>query len=135
MAANAFDALMAEVNREISQANMAASQANAAAAQAGEAASAMEQQTQQAETAAQQAQTAAQQALSAADAWNAMTVAATTGAPGSEASVTMTQEAGRKKLSFVIPRGAAGAQGAKGEPGRSGVSFTISGSALYITTN
>jgi len=53
---------------------------------------------------------------------------------GSQADVTLTQDEGAKKLAFSIPRGADGAVGPKGDTGRSGVTFTLSGTTLHITT-
>ena len=135
MAANTFDALMAEVNTKIAQADTSASQANAAAALANEAAQRASEQAQAACDAAQAANEAAQKAQTEADAWeNAIAEAETTEA-GREAGVTLTQENGAKKLAFIIPRAADGSNGAKGDTGRSGVTFTLSGSSLYITTD
>lgn len=132
--ANTFDALMAEVNQKISQAMTATSEANAAAAQANAAAQSATEQAQQAQTAAQQAHSAAQQAGEEAQSWEGAVVQAKTAAALSDADVSLTEEGGVKKLSFVIPRGENGAQGPKGDTGRSGVTFSVSGSKLYITT-
>jgi len=135
MAMNTFDALMAEVNQKISQADTAASQANAAAASANAAGENAQEKAQDAQTAAQEARTAAQQADAMAAAWENVTVQAQTAQAGSEAGVTLTKTDGARVLSFVIPRGADGATGAKGDTGRSGVTFTLSGTNLYITTS
>ncbi|MBQ8620318.1 MAG: hypothetical protein IJ418_22800 [Clostridia bacterium] len=135
MAVNTFDALMTEVNRKIAEADAEASQANAAAALASEAAQSAQEEAQTAQEAATAAQEAAQNAQTAADAWEIATVEAVTAPAGSQASVTLTQEEGAKKLSFVIPCGADGAKGEKGDTGRSGVTFTLSGTKLYITTD
>lgn len=134
MAANTFDALMAEVNGKISDADMAASQANAAAAAAGEAAKQAQQEAQQAQTAADGAQQAAQSAQETAQAWENARVSAATVAAGGAATVSLTESGGAKALTFGIPRGADGAQGPKGDTGRSGVTFSLSGTRLYITT-
>lgn len=134
MAANTFDALMMEVNRKISEADTAASQANAAAALADEAAESAKEEAQAANTAAEAAQEAAENAQTAAQEWGNAVVEAKTAQAGSEAGVTLTQEAGAKKLSFVIPCGADGTTGAKGDMGESGVTFQMSGTKLYITT-
>ena len=131
MGLSTFDALMAEVNQKISEADMAASQANAAAAMASEAGADAREKAEDALTAAQEAREAAQQAAGAAEAWENATAQARA---GSEAGVTLTQEDGAKKLSFVIPCGQDGAAGAKGDTGRSGVTFSLSGTKLYITT-
>lgn len=134
MAVNTFDALMAEVNEKISQADTAASQANAAAATASEAAQNADEQAENAQTAAAGALDAARDAQAVADCWKNAVTETQTAQAGSEASVTLTQEAGVSRFSFVIPRGADGAAGAKGDTGRSGVTFRLSGTKLYITT-
>ena len=135
MAMNTFDALMAEVNERISEADEAASQVNAAAAAANEAARSANEGAQAARTAVSAAQEVTQMAQETAHAWESVEVEAQTAQAGSEASVTLTQEAGVSRFSFVIPRGADGAAGEKGDTGSSGVSFRVSGSSLYIATN
>ena len=134
MAMTTFDALMAEVNQKISEANAAASQANAAAAEAKEAVDGVREDMQTVQAAAQEAQNAAHEVLRTAQEWEDLSVEATTAAASGTAGVTLTQAAGAKKLSFILPRGADGAVGAKGDTGRSGVTFTLSGTKLYITT-
>ena len=134
MAANTFDALMAEVNAKISQADTAASGANAAAVQANAAAQSADAQTQLTSKAAQEAQEAAADAAEQARKWEEASVEARTGDAGGEASVELSEENGMKKISFVLPRGKDGAAGAKGDTGRSGVTFSLSGTRLYITT-
>lgn len=134
MAANTFDALMAEVNAKISEAGIAASGANAAAAQANAAAQSAQQQAQLAGSAAQDAQEAAIEATEQARKWEGALVEAQTGEAGAEAGVTLSEAGGVKKISFVLPRGKDGAPGAKGDTGRSGVTFSLSGTKLYITT-
>jgi len=134
MAVNTFDALMAEVNGRISEADEAASQVNAAAAAANEAARSANEGVQAVRTVVDAAQEAAQMAQEAAQAWENVIVEARTAEAGSEASVTLTQEAGINRFSFVIPRGRDGDKGAAGDMGSSGVSFQLSGSSLYITT-
>lgn len=135
MATNSFDALMTEVYQKISQADTAASEANAAAAMAGAEGENAREKAQQAQAAAQEAREAAQRADAAAEAWENVTVQAQTMEAGSQADVTLTQDEGAKKLAFSIPRGADGAAGAKGDTGRSGVTFQLSGTKLYITTD
>lgn len=132
---NTFDALMAEVNRKISEADTAASQANAAAALAGEAAQNANEQIHEAQEAIAQARETTENAQTAAQAWENARAEATTLPAGGEAKVTITQSEGVKKLTFAIPCGADGAVGEKGDPGRSGVTFTLMGTKLYITTD
>ena len=135
MAMNTFDALMTEVNRKIAEADTAVSRANAAAASANEAARNAGEKAKSADEAAEEAREAAKSAQEEADAWEKANAEAMTAEAGETASVTLTQEEGAKKLSFVIPRGADGAPGVKGDTGRSGVTFTLSGTRLYITTD
>ena len=59
-----------------------------------------------------------------------MTVQTETLAAGSAATATLSGNV----LTLGIPRGADGAKGAKGDTGRSGVTFTLSGTTLNITT-
>lgn len=134
MAANTFDALMAEVNAKISEAETAASGANAAAAQANAAAQGAQEQAQLAGSTAREAQEAAIEATELAREWEGAIVEAQTGEAGEEASVTLGKADGVKKISFVLPRGKDGAPGEKGDTGRSGVTFSLSGTKLYITT-
>lgn len=132
---NTFDALMMEVNSKISEADKASSQANAAVALANEAANHANEKAQAAADAAQEADEAAQSAREEADAWENAIVKAKTAQAGSEAGVTLTREDGVNGFEFVIPCGMEGAKGEKGDPGRSGVTFTLSGTSLYITTD
>ena len=123
---NAWDALVGEVNLALAAIGTATSGANAAAATAN--------------TAAQSAQSAAQAASSAAEAANQMTASwanataeVTTLDPGSDATVALGENAdGAKKLSFGVPKGE---KGDKGDTGPAGVTFTLSGTTLYITTD
>lgn len=115
---NAWDVLVEEVNQTIAKANTAAGGANAAAAQATEA--------------AQAAHTAANAANAAGSAWGNAQAQAQTLAPGSEATVSLGEEAGVKVITFGVPRGE---KGEKGDTGPAGVTFTLSGTTLYITTD
>lgn len=115
---NAWDVLVEEVNSTIAKAETAASTANASATKANEA--------------ADSAKTAAQAANTAGEAWGKATVSATTLAADSNATVSLTEENGVKKITFGIPRGATGATGATGP---AGVTFTLDGTTLYITTD
>lgn len=131
---NAFEALVSEVNAKISEMNAAISGANGAAAQAREAADAAHSQAE----AAQQAVTAANNATQAANAesakWAGTAASATTLEPGSDATASLTEEGGTKKLVFGLPRGERGEKGDPGEPGRSGITLSLSGTVLNITT-
>ncbi len=122
---NAWDALVGEVNLTLSEMNTAISGANAAAAGAKEAAA-------QAGSAAQSASSAAAAASAQADAWEKATASAQTLSPGSEATVTLEQNAqGGHHIAYGIPRGE---KGEKGDTGPAGVTFTLEGTTLYINT-
>lgn len=135
MATNAFDALMAEVNQAIAETSTATSEAKAASAKAEAKAQEAANAAQAATTAAQTANTAAQEADEEANAWNATEITTETVDPEDEASVFVTEEDGKKQMLFTIPRGKTGPAGPTGEPGKSGVTFTLSGTKLYITTD
>ena len=66
--------------------------------------------------------------------WAGATAAATTVEAGGEATAALGESGGVKVFTFGIPRGADGAQGEKGDTGKSGVTFTLSGTILNITT-
>lgn len=115
---NAWDTLAAEVNLTLSEMNSAISRANAAA------------------TVATDATKSAESALDKADgitaAWSEATATAQTLAAGSEATVAVeTDASGAKQFTFGIPRGE---KGDKGDTGPAGVTFTLSGGTLTITT-
>lgn len=114
---NAWDALVTEVNLAISNTNTATSNANAAASTATSAAG-------KAGAAAENANAAAENANKIGNA----TVEAVTLAPGSAATVGLTEENGVKKFTFGIPRGQ------DGPTGPAGVTFSLSGTTLTITT-
>lgn len=123
---NAWDVLVAEVNLTLSQVDTAISEANAAAQSADAAA-------ETAQSAADAANEAAAAAQESADAWNNATASAQTLAPGSGATVTLGENAqGGKHLTYGIPQGE---KGEKGDTGPAGVTFTLSGTTLYITTD
>lgn len=120
--ANAWDVLVAEVNLTMSGMNTAISRANAAAESASQA-------QRMAETAGSQ--------------WAEAQVTVDTLEPGSEATVSSAVSEGIRTLSFGIPRGETGAQGPKGDKGDkgdtgatgpAGVTFSLSGTTLTITT-
>lgn len=132
---NAWDALVQEINLTLSTVNTAISDANAAATGAVEG-------EQAAREAAQAANTAAQQAADAGAAveraWQNATASAQTLEPDAAATVSLSEEDGVKHLTYGIPRGrdgAQGPQGPKGDTGPAGVTFTLSGSTLYIDTD
>lgn len=109
---NAWDALVSEINLSLSAMGTATSNANAAASSAN---------------------TAATQAAK----WGNATASATTLEAGSAATVEVTEVNGVRHIIYGIPRGATGATGAKGEKGDTGpagVTFTLSGATLTITT-
>jgi hypothetical protein len=132
--ANAFDALVLDVNQKLSEMDKAASNANGSAAVANEAAAQANKQAAAAQTAAAAAQAAAADASGKADAWNGVTVSATSLAEGETPTVVVKGDSAKEML-FGIPVGATGPQGPKGDPGVSGVSFQLSGDKLYITTD
>ena len=132
--ANSFDALILDVNQTLSEMNTAASDANGAAASAAEAAQNADEKAAVAQTAQEAANAAAAAANAIAALWEGATVEASTLEAGSAATLDVTEENGKKKLTFGIPRGATGAAGAKGDTGKSGVTFRLSGTSLYITT-
>ena len=132
---NAWDALVQEINLTISEMNTAVSGANASAEQAHEGA-------QKAEAAAAAANDAAQRAGAAGEtltrAWQEAQVSAVTLEPGENATVSLSETDGVKHLTYGIPRGAdgeKGEQGEKGDTGPAGVTFTLEGTVLYITTD
>lgn len=121
---NAWDSLVAEVNLTLAKMNTAISEANAAAAGANEAA-------QEARSAADAASSAADAASAMTAKWEKATASVTTLEPGSDATVSLTEEDGGKKFSFGIPRGE---KGEKGDKGPAGVTFRLEGTYLYIDT-
>lgn len=132
---NAWDALVQEINLTLATMNTAVSGANAAAEKANEGSKTAQAAAQAAENAADSAK-AAGAAVTAA--WKNATVSAQTLAPGAAATVTLSESGGVKHLAYGIPRGqdgARGPQGPKGETGPAGVTFTLSGTTLYIVTD
>lgn len=132
---NTWDVLVREINLTLASLNTALSGANAAAEKALEA----EQSAKAAEVSARK--------------WADATAQAKTLEPGSEATVSVTEEEGRKVITYGIPRGDVGPKGEdgargekgdrgekgekgdagpRGETGPAGVTFTLQGSVLYI---
>ena len=134
MATNGWNALVADVNSKISEMNAAISGANGAASTAKTAAENANGKAAEADEAAQAAQNAAAAADAERAKWAGATADASTLEPGSDATAALSESGGVKKFTFGIPRGADGAKGAKGDTGRSGVTFTLSGTTLNITT-
>lgn len=108
---NAWDALVAEVNLAISATTTATSNANAAAATA--------------------------------NLWGNVTTSVETLPEGSAATFDVTNTGTGKNMHIGVPRGATGAQGPqgakgdkgdKGDTGPAGVTFSLSGTTLTITT-
>ena len=136
MAGNSWNEVVASVNGAIGELNTAASQAKGAGTAAQEQADA-------AAAAVQTADTAAQRANAEAAKWEGTKVAAKALAAGSAPTCTLTESGGVKVLTYGIPRGADGAKGAtgatgpkgdKGDTGKSGVTFSLDGTVLTITT-
>ena len=135
MATNAFDALVSDVNKKLSEMGTATSAANSAAAKANDAVVEANEQAAAALAAAQAANAEAAEAGALVDLWDDVAVSATTLEAGSDATVQLSEENGNKKITFGLPRGDKGADGPKGDTGRSGVTFQLSGTKLYITTD
>lgn len=125
---NAWDALVAEINLTLSKMNTAISETNAAAENALEATKAANTQT---------------------DHLSKMTVQAATRNYGSGSTAALTDDGTKKVLTLGLERGpkgdkgekgdkgdtgATGATGPQGPKGPAGVTFTLSGTVLYITT-
>lgn len=135
---NAWDALVQEINLTLATANTAISGANAAAQAASESGEA-------ARTAARAAEDAADTASAAGEAvetaWRNAMVSAQTLEPDAAATVTISENQGIKHLTYGIPRGQDGEQGPQGPRGETGpvgpagVTFTLSGTTLYIDTD
>lgn len=132
--ANSFNSLVANVNEKISEMNTEIGKTNGAATQAREAANTATEETAKAVAATTAATEAADRANDEAEAWENAVINTETLDAGSNAEVSVEEKAGVKNITFKIPRGATGAAGAKGDTGKSGVTFTISGTKLYIKT-
>lgn len=135
MANNSFDALVLDVNRKISEMNTVASNANGAAANARDMATEAQEATATAEAIIAKANEAATKANAEADAWDKVIATAASVEAGGKAAVEISETDGVKNLAFSLPVGATGDKGNAGKDGKSGVTFTLSGTKLYITTN
>ena len=132
--ATGWNETLAEINATLSEADKAASNANSAAARASEQAEAAQAAAQAANSVAEAANTAAQEAAEETAAWRDATTTAETIAYGETPSVSVTEVDGKKELHYKIPAGKPGEKGDPGADGRSGVTFQLSGTKLYITT-
>ena len=82
--------------------------------------------------AAKSAANAASSAATLASKWGNATASANTLSPGSDATVSVTENAqGNKHITYGIPRGE---KGEKGDTGPAGVTFRLDGATLYIDT-
>ena len=129
---SSWNALVGEVNNAIAGMNAQASAANSAATLAQEAANAA---ADAAETAVDAAESALDEAEAAAKErakWEGATASIRTLEPDEDATLTMSDAGGVKNLAFAVPRGIQGRDGEKGAAGESGVSFTLTGTSLYI---
>lgn len=135
MASNSWNETIADVNKTLANMNSSISGANGAAAAANEAGDEAERQASAAETAANNAIEAAALAGSEAEKWKNATASAVALEPGANPTVSISEREGVKHITFGVPRGADGRTGDKGDMGRSGVTFSRSGTTLYITTD
>lgn len=126
---NAWDALVTEINLTLSKMNTAISEANAA--------------TEGAKTQAEAAQKAVQAANAQAQRLADMDIRAQAREYGSGSTAQMADSGGKLVLTLGIERGKPGAKGDKGEKGDrgdkgdtgpAGVTFSLSGTTLTITT-
>lgn len=129
-AAAGANSAAANANEQAESANLAAQNANNAAASASAQAGA-------AANAATSANNAAASAAAQASHLQNMVVTAETREYGSGSTASLTDDGVKKILSLGIergPQGATGPQGPQGPMGPAGVTFSLSGTTLYITT-
>lgn len=129
-AAAGANSAAANANEQAESANLAAQNANNAAASASAQAGA-------AANAATSANNAAASAAAQASHLQSMVVTAGTREYGSGSTASLTDDGVKKILSLGIergPQGATGPQGPQGPMGPAGVTFSLSGTTLYITT-
>ena len=134
MAGNSWNETIADVNQTLANMNTAISNANGAAELARTETQETNEQGDAAEAAAAAAAEAAAEAREEAEKWRNATVSAVTLEPGNDATVSVSEKDGVKHLTIGVPRGKDGADGEKGDTGESGVTFTLSGTTLYIAT-
>lgn len=130
---SAWNALVSDVNKTIADMNAAASEANSAATLAGEAANAATIAAENAKNAAETANDAAEDAQAERTKWENATASIRTLEPDEDATLTMGDVGGVKNFAFAVPRGVVGKDGEKGATGESGVTFTLTGTSLYIS--
>ena len=114
------DASISSASAAATSASQAASSASSASSSASQASTSAT----QAALSASDAVTSALEAAASAEKIEELTVAATTLAEGSSATVTKTTESGHYKLTFGIPKGAKGDKGNKGDTGETGETGT-----------
>jgi len=129
---SSWNALVSDVNNAIAGMNERASAANSAATLAAEAALSAAQAAENAAEAAEEAEGAAKETAQERAMWENATASIRTLEEDEEATLQMSEAGGVKHFAFGVPRGATGMSGAQGAPGKSGVSFTLSGTSLYI---
>ena len=117
---NAWDALVTEINLTLSKINTAISEANAA--------------TEGAKTQTEATQKAVQAANAQAQRLADMDIRAQAREYGSGSTAQMADSGGKLVLTLGIERGKPGAKGDKGDTGPAGVTFSLSGTTLTITT-
>ena len=132
---NSWNETIADVNKTLAEMNSAISNANGAAESAREEAESAGSYADEAEKVIADAASAIEAASSEANKWRGATVSANTLEPSSDATVSISEKNGVKHITFGIPRGVDGKTGDKGDIGNSGVTFSRSGTTLYITTN
>lgn len=129
---SSWNALVSEVNTTIADMNKAASNANAAATQAKEAAQEAEEAIAAAQAATQAAEEAADECNETRAEWDGATFSVTKLDENAEPTFEALDRGGVKHLAIGVPSGKTGQDGAKGDPGVSGVTFTLTGTTLYI---
>ena len=131
---SSWNALVSEVNKSIAGMNTKASEANSAATLAKEAANAAADAAEAAEDAAKNAEAETRASERERAKWTGATASVRTLDEDEDATLTLSDVGGVKNFAFGVPRGMTGADGEKGDPGESGVTFTLQGTTLYITT-
>lgn len=136
-AAKSANGAAKSANDAAASANLAAASANNAAASASAQAGAAANAATGANNAAASANNAAASAAAQASHLQNMVVTAGTREYGSGSTASLTDDGVKKILSLGIergPQGATGPQGPQGPMGPAGVTFSLSGTTLYITT-
>lgn len=137
MAANSWNTVMAQVSQQMTALDEAKSRAGAAATVASEQAEAARSAAAEATDAANAARTAAHEAQDETEKVRSAQARAQTLAGDASPTAAVTEEDGKKVFLFGIPRGPRGERGERGEKGdtgSSGVTFSLAGTVLTITT-